>query len=80
MGRGRRGKHAPTNLDYHRSIIQGSNGLTISGGNYAHGDASTTIQYNLLVVNLNGSPSLTVSASNVASLVGLFGNPSTTGV
>ncbi|KAH6903724.1 hypothetical protein BKA70DRAFT_1227648 [Coprinopsis sp. MPI-PUGE-AT-0042] len=43
---------------YHRNIIQGSNGFTINGGTYANGDATTTIQYNLLVINVNGSPSL----------------------
>ncbi|KAH6901778.1 hypothetical protein BKA70DRAFT_1435770 [Coprinopsis sp. MPI-PUGE-AT-0042] len=63
---------------HQRAIIQGSTGITINGGNYHNGDASTstTVQYNLLVVNLNGSPSLIVSTS----LAGLFGYPSTTGV
>ncbi|KAH6901775.1 hypothetical protein BKA70DRAFT_1435768 [Coprinopsis sp. MPI-PUGE-AT-0042] len=74
---------APLLVDQ-RGIIQGSNGFTINGGNYNNGDASTststTIQYNLLVVNLNGSTSLIVSASNPLSLAGLFGYPSTTGV
>ncbi|KAH6901811.1 hypothetical protein BKA70DRAFT_1405452 [Coprinopsis sp. MPI-PUGE-AT-0042] len=41
-----------------RNIIQGSNGFTINGGTYANGDAPTTNQYNLLVINVNGSPSL----------------------
>ncbi|KAH6903730.1 hypothetical protein BKA70DRAFT_1404014 [Coprinopsis sp. MPI-PUGE-AT-0042] len=39
-------------------IIQGSNGVTINGGTYANRDASTTTQYNLLVINVNSSPSL----------------------
>ncbi|KAH6903726.1 hypothetical protein BKA70DRAFT_1404010 [Coprinopsis sp. MPI-PUGE-AT-0042] len=43
---------------HHRSIVQGSKGLTINGGTYANGDASMTTQYNLLVINVNGSPSL----------------------
>ncbi|KAH6876972.1 hypothetical protein BKA70DRAFT_1576510 [Coprinopsis sp. MPI-PUGE-AT-0042] len=78
MASGKRWKHRPTTQQ--KSIIQGSNGFTINGGNYDNGDASTTIQYNFLVVNMNGSPSLTVSASNALSLAGLFGYPSTTGV
>ncbi|KAH6901817.1 hypothetical protein BKA70DRAFT_1522102 [Coprinopsis sp. MPI-PUGE-AT-0042] len=80
MARGRRWKHGPTTQQ--RGIVQGSNRLTINGGNYANGDASTTttIQYNLLVVNINDSPSLTLPASNALSLAGLFGYPSTTGV
>ncbi|KAH6901773.1 hypothetical protein BKA70DRAFT_1435767 [Coprinopsis sp. MPI-PUGE-AT-0042] len=51
---------------YHRNIIQGSNGFTINGGTYANGDATTTIQYNLLVINVNGSPSLAVSVSEAS--------------
>ncbi|KAH6876999.1 hypothetical protein BKA70DRAFT_1576520 [Coprinopsis sp. MPI-PUGE-AT-0042] len=80
MARGRRGKHGPTTTQQ-RGIVQGSNGLTINGGNYANGDASTTTttQYNLLVVNINGLPSLTLPASNALSLAGLFGYPSTIG-
>ncbi|KAH6903751.1 hypothetical protein BKA70DRAFT_1227677 [Coprinopsis sp. MPI-PUGE-AT-0042] len=41
-----------------RNVIQGSNGFTINGGTYANGDAPTTIQYNLLAITVNGSPSL----------------------
>ncbi|KAH6903739.1 hypothetical protein BKA70DRAFT_1404017 [Coprinopsis sp. MPI-PUGE-AT-0042] len=55
MARGRQGKRGTA---HHRNIIQGSNGLTINGGTYANGDAPTTIQYNLLAINVNGSPSL----------------------
>ncbi|KAH6876966.1 hypothetical protein BKA70DRAFT_1448308 [Coprinopsis sp. MPI-PUGE-AT-0042] len=62
MARGRQGKRGTV---HHRSIIQGSNGLTINGGTYANRDASTTTQYNLLVINVNGSPSLAVSDAAV---------------
>ncbi|KAH6901788.1 hypothetical protein BKA70DRAFT_1229605 [Coprinopsis sp. MPI-PUGE-AT-0042] len=57
MARRRQGKRGTV---HNRNVIQGSNGLTINGGTYASGDAPTTIQYNLLVINVNGSPSLTV--------------------
>ncbi|KAH6901809.1 hypothetical protein BKA70DRAFT_1435809 [Coprinopsis sp. MPI-PUGE-AT-0042] len=73
MPRGRRGRRGPS--AHHRSIVQGSDGLTINGGTYANGDASTTIQYNFLVVNINNSPSLTVSVPNAVAFVGLFGYP-----
>ncbi|KAH6901805.1 hypothetical protein BKA70DRAFT_1435793 [Coprinopsis sp. MPI-PUGE-AT-0042] len=58
---------APTD---HRNIIQRSNGLTINGGMYANGDASTTIQYNLLVINVDSSPSLvsTISVITVETI------------
>ncbi|KAH6876958.1 hypothetical protein BKA70DRAFT_1239604 [Coprinopsis sp. MPI-PUGE-AT-0042] len=64
MAQGRRGKRRPTT--HQRGIIQGSNGLTVHGGTYANGDASTTTttttHFNLLVVNINGSPSLVNNA------------------
>ncbi|KAH6903729.1 hypothetical protein BKA70DRAFT_1566597 [Coprinopsis sp. MPI-PUGE-AT-0042] len=74
MTRRKRKKHTT----HQRGIIQGSTGFTIHGGNYNNGDVSTTttVQYNLLVVNVDGSPSLTISLS----LAGLFGYPGTTGV
>ncbi|KAH6901816.1 hypothetical protein BKA70DRAFT_1522101 [Coprinopsis sp. MPI-PUGE-AT-0042] len=52
---------------HHRNIIQGSNGFTINGGTYANGDASTTTHYNLLVINVNGSPSLNIQETDYAS-------------
>lgn len=59
-------------------IFIGSKDVTVGGGEYvcANGDASMTkhIQVNLLVINLNGSPHLTVTAS-MAATVGLFGYP-----
>ncbi|KAH6876998.1 hypothetical protein BKA70DRAFT_1448340 [Coprinopsis sp. MPI-PUGE-AT-0042] len=50
-----------------RNIIQGSKGFTINGGTYVNGDAPTTTQYNFLVINVNGSPSLAVSVSHAAA-------------
>ncbi|KAH6877003.1 hypothetical protein BKA70DRAFT_1576523 [Coprinopsis sp. MPI-PUGE-AT-0042] len=72
---GRRGKRGRV---HQRSIVHGSGGLTINGGTYANRDASTAINYNLLVININSSPSLTVSASHALLIVGLFCYPSTT--
>ncbi|KAH6901779.1 hypothetical protein BKA70DRAFT_1568302 [Coprinopsis sp. MPI-PUGE-AT-0042] len=63
MARRRQGKRGTV---HHRNIIQGSNGLSINGGTFANGDAPTTIQYNFLVINLNSSPTLTVSVSDAA--------------
>ncbi|KAH6876997.1 hypothetical protein BKA70DRAFT_1448339 [Coprinopsis sp. MPI-PUGE-AT-0042] len=64
MAQKRQGKRGTVR---NRNVIQGSNGLTINGGTYANGDAPTTIQYNLVVINFNGSPSLvsTISVSDI---------------
>ncbi|KAH6876976.1 hypothetical protein BKA70DRAFT_1239619 [Coprinopsis sp. MPI-PUGE-AT-0042] len=51
-----------------RNVIQGSNGFTINGGTYANGDAPTTTQYNLLAINVSGSPSL-FDSNNTSRLV-----------
>ncbi|KAH6903769.1 hypothetical protein BKA70DRAFT_1404020 [Coprinopsis sp. MPI-PUGE-AT-0042] len=74
---GRRGKRGRV---HSRSIVHGSDGMTINGGTYGNRDASTAINYNLLVININSSPSLTVSASHALLIVGLFCYPGTTGL
>ncbi|KAH6901800.1 hypothetical protein BKA70DRAFT_1435787 [Coprinopsis sp. MPI-PUGE-AT-0042] len=56
-----RGSQSKCGTIRNRNVIQGSNRLTINGGTYANRDASKTTQYNLLVINVNGSPSLAVS-------------------
>ncbi|KAH6901794.1 hypothetical protein BKA70DRAFT_1435783 [Coprinopsis sp. MPI-PUGE-AT-0042] len=62
MAQRRQGKRGTVR---NRNVIQGSNGLTINGGTYSNGNAPTTIQYNLLVINLNSSPSLRITLHSV---------------
>ncbi|KAH6901739.1 hypothetical protein BKA70DRAFT_1435738 [Coprinopsis sp. MPI-PUGE-AT-0042] len=76
MARRKRRKHGPDLSQ--RSVFLGSSDFEVHGGEYvyANGNAVVTKHYqvNLLVINFNGSPQLTVTAS-MATTVGLFGYP-----